>query len=86
MGGLWGTYHPELACTEHRRSVDGPLPSRSTRSAAWSTPPGLNIKLSTQANHANQNMWKLPYLGLFFPLKYNPEQIGQSPSVAVRPN
>ncbi len=44
--GRWGTYHPEL--------VEGPLPSRSTQGAAWSTPPRSNIKLSTQADHANQ--------------------------------
>jgi hypothetical protein len=58
--GLWGTYHPEL--------VEGPLPSRSTQSAAWSTPPGSNIKLSAQTNYANPDILNYRYLGLFFPL------------------
>ena len=35
----WGTYHPEPACTKQRQSAEGPLPSRSTQSAAWSTSP-----------------------------------------------
>jgi len=29
----------------------------ATRSAAWSTPPGSNIKLSDQTNHANPKVW-----------------------------
>jgi hypothetical protein len=55
----------------------------ATRSAAWSTPPGSNIKLSAQTNLANLNMWKYRYLGLYFPLKRNPEQIEQSPSLEL---
>jgi len=51
----------------------------AARSATWSTPPGSNIKLSSQTNNANPKMWKYRYLGVCFLLKRNPERIGQSP-------
>ncbi len=55
----------------------------ATRSAAWSTPPGSNIKLSARTNPANQNMWKLPYLEPYIPMKRNPEQNVQSPAMEL---
>jgi hypothetical protein len=45
--------------------------------------PGLNIKLSVQTDHANQNMWKYRYLGLLFPLKRNPDQVRQKPALEL---